>query len=262
MAVTMDDFVRLIEHIAPPGLADEWDNSGLLLCCGETVSRVLIALDATTAVVDEAAAGGFDMVLTHHPTLFSPVRRLDYHRPPDAVVMRLISAGISLYAAHTPYDKAGGGINDMLSEKLGLSSVAVAPGPDDGLMRVGRLDGILDTGDFLTHVKRTLKTEPLRVSDVRSRPIQTVAVVGGSGGDFVAAAKAAGADALVTGEAKHHHFIDAVARDMLLVEAGHFATEQGFSGHIFMSLQSRLDNVQLHLDFQKAKCETAPYTYI
>ena len=260
MSVNMDDFVRIIEDIAPLELTSDWDNCGLLLRCGDTVSRVLIALDATMAVADEAADGGFDMILTHHPVLFSPVRRLDSRS--DAVVIRLLRAGISLYAAHSTFDKASGGINDMLAEKLGLSNILIATGPDDGLMRVGRLNGIGSPDAFLTHVKRALETETLCVSGGINRSIQTVAVVGGSGGDFVTAAKAAGADALVTGEAKHHHFIEATALDVLLVEAGHFATEKSFAEQIFMSLQSRLDEVQLLLDFQKAKCDTSPYKYV
>ncbi len=259
MPVTMDEFVRLAEKLAPPELACSWDNSGLLLRCGETVERVLIALDATMAVADEAIAGGFDMILAHHPTLFSPVKALDYRNPADAVIMKLVRSGISLYAAHTTFDKAAGGINDMLTKKLALTDVRVAPGPDDGLMRVGELQETMDETVFLEHVKRALMTDTVRSSAWLGRPVRTVAVLGGSGGDFTAAAKEAGAEALVTGEAKHHHFIEAAAMGVLLVEAGHYATEHGFVDEIFMSLQSSLNEVQLHLGFKKAKCEEAPY---
>ncbi len=259
MAVTMDEFVRLVEKAAPPELASDWDNSGLLLRCGETVERVLIALDATMPVADEAVAGEFDMILAHHPTLFSPVKGLDCRQPTDAVIMKLVRHGISLYAAHTTFDKAQGGINDMLAQKLGLTDVRIAPGPEDGLMRVGALKEAMNGEAFAAHVKRALETDAVRISGGQNKQIRTVAVLGGSGGDFAAAAKTAGADALVTGEAKHHHFIEAAAMGMLLAEAGHYATEHGFVDEIFMSLQSSLNEVQLHLGLKRAKCEEAPY---
>lgn len=262
MAVTMDEFVRLVEKAAPPELACSWDNSGLLLRCSETVDRVLIALDATMAVADEAISGGFNMVLAHHPTIFSPVKVLDHRKPADAVIMKLVRNGISLYAAHTTFDKAPGGINDMLANKLGLKDVRIAPGPDEGLMRVGQLNQAMSREAFLALVKRALDTGALHVSDWTGGSVRAVGVLGGSGGDFVAAAKAAGADALVTGEAKHHHFIEAKAIGVLLVEAGHFATEHGFADEIFMSLQASLNELQLHLGLKKAKCDKAPYMNI
>lgn len=262
MAVTMDEFVRLVEKVAPPELACDWDNSGLLLRCGETVGRVLIALDATMEVADEAIKGDFDIILAHHPTLFSPVKALDHRKPVDAVIMKLLRNGISLYAAHTTFDKATGGINDILAKKLGLIDVRIAPGPDDGLMRVGELEQPMDKAAFLAHVKGALDAAGIHASDWLGGQVRTVAVLGGSGGDFATATKAAGADALVTGEAKHHHFIEAAAYGMLLVEAGHYATEHGFVDGIFMSLQSRLNEVQLHLDLKKAESEKAPYEIV
>ncbi len=262
MAVTMDEFVRLVEGLAPPELACGWDNSGLLLRCGETVNRVLIALDATMAVADEAAVGGYDMLLVHHPTLFSPVKALDHRQPTDAVIMKLIRSGISLYAAHTTYDKAHGGINDVLAQKLGLADIRVASGPDEGMMRVGELAQPLDRNAFLERVKRALGENAVRASGWAGRQVRTVAVLGGSGGDFAAAAKLAGADALVTGEAKHHQFLEAAALGLLLVEAGHYATEHGFVDGIFMSLQSRLNEVQLLLDLKMADYETVPYEIV
>ncbi len=262
MPVTMDEFVQVVETIAPMKLACEWDNSGLLLRCGETVSRVLIALDATMAVANEAVSGGFDMILAHHPTLFSAVKALDHRRQTDAVIMSLIRSGISLYAAHTTFDKTAGGINDMLAKKLALTDVATAAGPEDGLMRVGNLDEAMEKDAFLRRVKQALAVDGLRVSNWPHGTVTTVAVLGGSGGDFVSAAKEAGADVLVTGEAKHHHFLEAEACGLLLVDAGHYATEQGFVSEIFMSLQSCLNEVQLHLGFEKAKCEKAPYLFV
>lgn len=261
MPVAMDEFVRIVEDIAPRELAYDWDNSGLLLRCGDTVSSVLIALDATISVAEEAQRKGCDMILVHHPLIFSPVKTLSLHKPQDAVLMKLIRAGISLYAAHTTFDRANGGINDALAKDLGLCNVSVTHGAGESLMRVGHLPETLEKDAFLERVKTAIHVESLRVSQTACARISRVAVVGGSGGDFAAAAKEQGAQALVTGEAKHHHFIEAAAYGILLVEAGHYDTECAFVNTIYMSLQSRLNEVQLALGLKMTENEKAPYVF-
>jgi dinuclear metal center YbgI/SA1388 family protein len=261
MPVGIDEFVSIVEAIAPRELAYDWDNSGLLLRCSDTVSRVLIALDATMPVAEEAEREGCDMILVHHPLIFSPMKSLSCHKPQDAVLMKLIRAGISLYAAHTTFDRAKGGINDVLADNLGLCDVKAIPDAGESLMRVGDLPEALEKDAFLTHVKGALSIESLRASQTQCKKISRVAVLGGSGGDFVAEAKKEGAQALVTGEAKHHHFIEAIADGILLIEAGHYDTEYAFVDAIYMSLQSRLNEVQLHLGLKKAENEKAPYVF-
>ncbi len=261
MPVTMEEFVRIVETAAPRELAYDWDNSGLLLRCGSAVSRVLIALDATMAVAQEAKDKGCDMLLVHHPLIFSPLKSLSCENSTDAVLMALIRANISLYAAHTTFDRAAGGINDALAERIGLGNVSTVAGEGESLMRVGELKAAMDRGAFAAHVKKVLGVPAVRISEADCGDIARVAVVGGSGGDFIAAAKSAGAQALVTGEAKHHHFIEAAAAGLLLIEAGHFHTECAFADSIDMSLQSYVNEVQLDLGLMKAENDKAPYAF-
>ncbi len=261
MPLAMDEFVRIVENIAPRELAYDWDNSGLLLRCGDTVSNVLIALDATLTVAEEAERNGCDLILVHHPLIFSPVKALSCHKPQDAVLMKLIRSKISLYAAHTTFDRADGGINDVLAGILGLKDTKVIPGAGESLMRIGDLPQTLEKDALLARVKSALSVKSLRVSQTACLNISRVAVVGGSGGDFIAAAKEQGAQALVTGEAKHHHFIEAAAYGILLIEAGHYDTECAFADAIYISLQSRLNEVQLDLGLKKAENEKAPYAF-
>lgn len=259
MPVTIEKFVQAIEKIAPRELAYDWDNSGLLLRCKDSASRVMIALDATADVVDEAVREGCDFLLVHHPLIFAPIKTLSFDHPTDAVLMRLIREGISLYAAHTTFDRAQGGINDTLGAKLGLKDVRTVQGPGEALMRIGQLPKNYDDEAFITLVKTVLGVATIRASCAQCGKISSVAMVGGSGGDFVQAAKNEGAQALLTGEAKHHHHIEAAACDLLIIEAGHYETECVFVERIFMSLQSWLNEVQLELGLKKAKCEKAPY---
>lgn len=261
MPVAINEFVRIVETIAPRELAYDWDNSGLLLRCADTVGKVLIALDATPAVALEAQNKGCDMILVHHPLIFAPIKSLSCQRSADGVLMALIRAKVSLYAAHTTFDRALGGINDALAQKLDLSDVSTIQGEGESLMRVGQLPKAQNKAEFLARVKTALGVESVRVSRTVCDEISRVAVVGGSGGDFVTAAKRAGAQVLVTGEAKHHHFIEAAFADLLLVEAGHYHTECAFADRIYMSLQSRLNEVQLDLGLIKAEDDKAPYAF-
>lgn len=258
MSVSIEDFVRTVEMVAPAELAEPWDNSGLLLRMRDTVSKVLIALDATDDTVQEAQEKGCDMMLVHHPLIFEPIKALDCHNAQNAVLMRLMREGISLYAAHITYDKAEDGLNDALAERIGLDDVTVY---HDNLMRIGNLTSPQTQNDFLASVKQALKADALCISRVEDEVISRVAVVSGSGGEFSATAKRAGAQALVTGEAKHNHFIEASQSGMLLIAAGHYETECLFAEQIFIGLQARLNEVQLDLAFEKSMREYAPYMY-
>ena len=256
MAVRIDEFVGLVEEIAPRSLAYEWDNTGLLLRCGDTVSKVLICLDATQSAVDEAAACGCDMILAHHPLLFSPIKTLDFAHATQGVLMRLIKNGISLYAAHTSFDRVQGGINDVLAELLTLVDVQTAG--EDGLMRVGRLQQPCAQEALAACVKNSLGISHIRVSSGFEGLVSRVAVVGGSGGEYAAEALSAGAQALVTGEVKHHQWLEAKAMGILLIEAGHHDTERCFAEAIFGRLQLRINALQLDLVLKKAECMQAP----
>jgi|AGTN01.1.fsa_nt_gi dinuclear metal center protein, YbgI/SA1388 family len=256
MSVTMDEFIGLVEGIAPRSLAYDWDNTGLLLRCGDRVSNVLICLDATQAAADEAARSGCDMILSHHPLLFTPLKTLDYTNASQGVLMRLVRSGISLYAAHTSFDRAPGGINDALAALLGMTDVQAIG--EEGIVRVGSLPRPCDKAAFIARVKSALGTARMRATSGFEGEISRVAVVGGSGGEYAAQAQRAGAQALLTGEAKHHHWLEAQAIGMLIVEAGHFETERCFADAIFGRLQSQANALQLQLGFKKAECVQTP----
>jgi dinuclear metal center YbgI/SA1388 family protein len=176
--------------------------------------------------------------------------------------MSLIKNGISVYCAHTSYDKAVGGINDILASKLGLSNVKIIGGDGEDLMRVGELAKSCSPAQLCELVKTAVGTAHLKVSDTKIDAIEKVAVVGGSGGDLLQAAKNAGAQALVTGEAKHHHHLAAKGSGILLIEAGHFETEKFFVDEIFTGLQARVNEVQLLLGLKMAEQGSTPYIII
>lgn len=210
----LQQICRFMEQWAPPALAEEWDNPGLLVDAGSLVRRVLVTLDITPAVVEEAHRLGCQLVVSHHPVIFKPVRRL---QSADAAFL-LARYGISALCAHTNLDAAEGGVNDVLAGLLELENVQ----PLDGLGRVGDRDSI-SPAQLAEQVGKLLNA-PVLLADA-GLPITRVAVVGGSGGEFFEAAAQAGAQCLVTGEASHHHGLDALEQGVSVIVAGHFATE-------------------------------------
>ena len=212
--MTVQEIYAFLQGRAPFDTAEGWDNPGMLV--GDPhreVNRVLVALDATTGAVDTAEAVGADLIITHHPVIFAPLKRLTA----DSIPYRLAATGISLIAAHTNLDKAEGGVNDTLAARLGLTDVTVAA---DEYTRIGTLPAAMSARDFAAHVAAVLDTAVRYSGD---KTVQTVAVCGGSGGDFMLRCTHL-ADAYVTGEVRHHEWL-AAADAINVIEAGHYATE-------------------------------------
>lgn len=219
----LEDFISMMERIAPPDLALSYDNVGLLIGTEKPcIERVLVALDCTSAVAEEAVRLNCDLVLTHHPLFFEPVRRILPGDPKTVAAYRMIQNGIGLYAAHTNLDAVDGGVNDALCELLALGSVEkLLP---DGLGRIGIRDEI-PLGSFARGIEIALDVS-VRVVGDPMRLIRRVAVIGGAGGGDAMAALKAGADVLVTGEVKHHEALAAHEMGIALIQAGHYETER------------------------------------
>ncbi|WP_052446679.1 Nif3-like dinuclear metal center hexameric protein [Candidatus Soleaferrea massiliensis] len=360
---TVGDIYRTIDtKIAPFSLAESWDNPGLLIGGEELpVKKVLLAMDATDAVAEEAVSKRAELIVTHHPVIFSPIKRVEA----DSVVYKLIRNGISVISAHTNLDIAAGGVNDALAETLGLEQiegfaqsgadtyyklVAFVPSdhaaavyralrgagagtlggyegcafsaegtgcfePRDGsnpfigtagktqrvpetrlemivppekraaviaalhashpyevpaydlfenhavrgfryMGRIGNLPEEMQPDDFAAYVGLKLGGVGVRCSPF-GLPVRRVAVLGGSGADFLSQAKRAGADALVTADPKHHLFLEAAHIGVMLVDAGHFCTENVVMGRLCRSLREAFPQIE----FEIAEQNTNPVRY-
>lgn len=216
------DLVAIIDGKAPFSTAMPYDNSGLL--CGDPqaeIRRVLLSLDVTYGVIEQAKALGVDLILTHHPALFTPQKQFS----PDDRVYRLIREGISALAVHTNLDMAEGGVNDVLARAVGLENIQPWCGDDPSLVsRRGELVAEMPLSDYCRQVKTVLNANTLRYAD-GGRPVRKVALCSGSGGDLWESLVGTEIDTLLTGEAKYHHFLEAAQSGINLIEAGHFATE-------------------------------------
>ncbi len=245
-------FAALMETVAPKTLALSFDNVGLLVSpANDEIRRVLVALDCSDAVANEAVAGGYDLVLTHHPRFFSPVQRILRDDPATSAVYTLIRGGVGLFAAHTNWDAAEGGVNDTLCEMLG---VRITGAIDDGVGRVGTLPEPITLRAFAQCVKDVLCAN-ISLVGAETRRVERVAVLGGSGSSAILPAREAGADVLVTGEIAHHHAQDAESIGLAVIAAGHYETERVALVPLIARLQSAENDVQYTL----SRADASPF---
>lgn len=239
------EIMRVIEAAYPREAALDFDNVGLLAGRAEKeVERVYIALDATDAVIDRAVEEGADMLITHHPLIFSPLKKITDEDFISRRVVKLIQNDISYYAMHTNYDVLG---MAELSEKiLGIRNTEVLDitmekdGRAEGIGRVGELEKPMTLEECCVYVKHRLNLGSLKVFGDMQAEVSRLAISPGSGKTAIAAAIAKGADVLVTGDIGHHDGLDAVEQGLYIIDAGHYGTEYIFIDDIRKFLADKL----------------------
>lgn len=231
-------YEKLCEYI-PEHLAEEWDNDGLMCCSDDQkeVERALVTLDVTEDIVDYAVAHGIDLIVSHHPLIFKPLKSVTENSHISRKVIKLIKNDVSVMSFHTRADKVDGGVNDVLADILGIKD-AVPFGEGD-LGRIGMLGEELNMEDFSYLLKGLLDCDGVKVADALI-PVQKVAVVGGDGKSYVSAALKAGADTFVSGRIGYNVMAEAGEMGINLIEAGHFFTEQPIT-QFFQRLLNNLD---------------------
>ncbi len=260
--------VDALEAFAPPGLAAEWDNSGWQVGSEQmNVSGVLVSLDVSLEVVDEALALGANLIVTHHPLLFAPLRRIDPGAHPGRLIRRLLVHDVGLYAAHTNLDVVPGGVSYALAEALGLSALRPLlprPGSGEGVGWgvVGQTETPLSAGEMKRRAQEALGAPHVRVTVGRQREPRppgsdrTVAVCGGSGADFITEAVRVGAGLYVTGEVKYHQAQAAAEMGLALLEVGHFYSERPVLAALARSLAERVE-----LPVRVSQIITSPFDF-
>ena len=227
------EIMQVIEASYPREAALDFDNVGLLAGRAEKeVERVYIALDAVDAVIDRAIESGADMLITHHPLIFSPLKKITDEDFISRRIVKLIQNDISYYAMHTNYDVLG---MAELSEKiLGIRDPEVLDvtmekeGRPEGIGRVGALEKPMTLEECCVYVKHRLNLGSLKVFGDMQAEVSRLAISPGSGKTAIAAAIAKGADVLVTGDIGHHDGLDAVEQGLAVIDAGHYGTEYIF----------------------------------
>ena len=220
------DIIRVIEEFAPLSLQEGWDNSGL--CIGspeDVVSSVLLGLDCTPELVDEAIACGADMIVTHHPLIFSGLKKISPDDPVGEAVMKAIKAGISIYSAHTSADKVIAGVSGAMAARLGLEDVQILDedGEGTGLGVVGNLPEPLSAEEAVKLVKKSFGLKAMRASRPVDGKISRIAMCGGSGGSLIGAAMKSGAQLYISGDISYHNFF--TREGFMIMDIGHYESE-------------------------------------
>lgn len=228
---TVGEVFAFLQGKAPFELQEDFDNAGFLVGRAEAaVSKILVALDITEDVVQEAAEQGAQLIVAHHPVIFGKMAEMTDHTVTGRVLLALAENHIAAICAHTNLDAVEGGVNDALALCLGLTDIEQLR--QAGVDRQGRPYGIGRVGlvpeqplyDFAMAVKRLLGANGIRLVD-GGKPVHMVAVGGGACAEFMADALNKGCDTFVTSDVKYHQFLDAKALGLNLVDAGHFPTE-------------------------------------
>lgn len=236
------EIIGVLRERWPERFALDWDNVGLLVGDKEQeVHHLFVALDVTDETLEQAVACGVDMIITHHPLMFSPMKKIVADDFIGRRIIKMITSGICYYAMHTNFDVIG--MADLNAESLKLQNPEVLEvtyedeNLKEGIGRVGELPYEMKLNEFGTYVKESLGLEKVRVYGNPDAVVRRAAVSSGSGKGMVKDAVISGADVLVTGDVDYHAGIDAVAQGLAVVDAGHYGTEMVFISHMEKSLK-------------------------
>ena len=229
---SLHEICDFLDQYAPIRLAEDWDNVGLLV--GDksaTVARIMTCLTVTPESADEAISRHADLIVSHHPLPFHPIKKLTTETTSSRLLWNLVRAGIGIYSPHTGFDSAEMGINQMICQRIGMQKIKpLVPAADDssglGAGRIGQLESPTDLASFIDLVKQKFPIRKLQFVGNQSNSVSIVASACGAGGSFLEHADSAGCDTLVTGEAGFHTCLDAKARLMSLILLGHYSSER------------------------------------
>lgn len=264
MTLLLKDVVDVLERLYPPHTAQSWDQVGLVTGDPEQpVERILLALDPTLAVIEEARAQHVDLLITHHPLLMRGVHSVATTTAKGASVTGLVVGDIALYVAHTNADVAAAGVCEALAKAAGLTDTRpLAVVEDQPLGRVGRLGSPMTLADFATALYAALPAAApgLRVAGPADAMVETVAVLGGAGDDQFDAVRASGADVYVTADLRHHPALEAREEARggtpYLIDAGHWSSESVWLPTVRDALASAL-----RVDIDISTVRTDPWTF-
>lgn len=256
--ISVNDIVVEIEKIAKPEYAYEWDNCGLLV--GDRkgkVNKILITLDVTKEVVCEAIEKGCQMIISHHPLIFKAVKNLSTDFFEGEILSLFYKNDIALYCAHTSLDKADGGVNDILCEKLGLKNVFSVDeqGEIKSCARKGDLPKTFSKDELIDYIKEKTGARKLDYF-LQDKAYKTIALCTGAGEEF---AFFTGADVFLTGEIKYHTALEMKRQNISFIGAGHYYTEVHMIDGFARCLQKQFNVIKYNVEVINSETNTNPF---
>ena len=221
----------------PLSLAESWDNVGLLVGDEDReITKVQISLDATEKVIDHAIETGANLIITHHPLIFTGLKNITSKNFMGRKMIKLIENKIAVYSMHTNLDIGNGGLNEYITSKLGVETSKILDEKKDGnnislggIGRVFNLSKQMELGEYLLIIKEKLGLESVRVVGEMDKNIKKIAIVNGSGASYLDKVKKINVDLFITGDIKYHEGLDATEMGIALFDIGHYESEHFFT---------------------------------
>ncbi len=257
--VKVKDVFKHLNQLADIKLAEKWDNVGLMLGnYDDEVNKVLVCLDVTTDVVNEAIRNGVNLIVSHHPLIFKPLKSLNFTDDFKSNIIRnLIKNNISVISFHTNLDSATLGLNDYLAKKLKLEEISVLfeheLDPNSGLGRIGKLSYNMLLEDFIKYLKKQFNLETVSTVIGNNKKIRSVAILGGSGADFIYSIPEV--DIYLTGDVGYHAALDAIEMKKNIIDIGHF------SEHLVKELLQDYIS-ELNIVVEQSSVEKSPFVIL
>lgn len=270
----IQDIINIIEEIAPSAWAEKWDNAGLQIgSLRQPVSAVFVAVDPTASILERAIKSNAQLIITHHPLFFHPLRQLSLETSTGKIITRAIRKNISIYSAHTNLDMAPDGVSNALIERLALKDIHILkeeetpPPPHNKLVPLGY--GCIGTfktpitfKQFITKIKTDLQLPYLQMAGKAPARVRKVAVCGGSGSQFIEKAYKSGANLYITAELKHSHARMAEELNFCALDIGHFHSEKFGMMALARLIRKRLEKQDLKVDIIEDRTEKSPLQLI
>ncbi|MFX0549196.1 Nif3-like dinuclear metal center hexameric protein [Hathewaya histolytica] len=245
MTLTIRELIKIMEKYAPTNLKEDYDNVGLMV--GDTdmeIQSILISLDCTMEVIEEAIENGCNLIISHHPLLFIKPKSITSETVKGRKIIKLIKENIALYSAHTNLDSVSGGLNDFAMELLGFKKYSIIEKNDlrenSGIGRLVELDKEISLKEICEKVKIAYNIETLKYSGNLDKKIRSIALINGSGSDFFYKAKSLGVECIITGDTTYHNVLDLCEEGVSVIDGGHFNTEWPAMSVVSKILQKNL----------------------
>lgn len=257
------DIIKVMENFAPVNLKEDFDNVGLMVGDKEKeVKKILLALDCTLEVIEEAKEKNVDLIITHHPLLFRKPSTITTDTLVGKKIIELIKNDINLYSSHTNLDSASGGLNETIVNILGYDSKEIievnknARNSNEGLGRFIRLQEEISLEDLVRDIKEKLNISGLKIVKASDK-VKNIAVINGSGSDFFDIAYKKGADCIITGDTTYHFASDYKEMGVSIIDTGHFLSEWIVFIKVINKLQDKLQDVEIII----SEHSKDPYTF-
>lgn len=246
------EIIQAFEELAPLSLAEDWDNSGLLIGLEDKeINRVYIALDATDDVVTDAIEKEVDLLLTHHPLIFKSLKTITNKDFVGNRLIQLIQNEVNYYSMHTNFDVAV--MADLAADYLRLSETEVLEKTDEihGIGKIGLLQGEMELEELCEYVKNVFSLDHVKVFGNTSKKMKKVAIMPGSGKSYINNTIHSHADVMITGDIDHHEGIDGVAQGLVIIDAGHYGIEHIFVEYMKQFIEDRFVGIKVYTEKRK-----------